>query len=143
MKTGRDGKEANIHNLAVRIAPTLFERLSVAWTDCQMTQSDWLRAVLEAAVELHEEQAAAPTIPEPETWDDVPADPAAYEAALNEAAQAERRRLTGQRPQPAATRQTYRYPSFRDCPHMMSDRRPSGRCAGCGANVGARHTHRR
>lgn len=126
-------------------------KLSEAWharaaraaLECGMTTAQWLREVVEGAVELHEDpdQTMLDMVDPPvdAVWDavDPPVDvsPEGYEVAVREAARVARRQNSAL--QRGQVKKKRKYERTADCPHMPR-RRSGGTCTDCGLNVGAR-----
>ena len=107
--------------------------------DTELTMSDWIRAVLEQAVDLHQQQVQRLL---GEVTDDLepdePAsvsDPHPSDPDYVERVEAEAARLRATMPPPPEPEQRRAHPLPRECPHLPSDRR-GNLCTACGVRFG-------
>lgn len=110
-------------NITTRVTAELRLRVEQAAADCSMTVSEWVREVVESALELHE--AGPPPELEGETEDE-------YRARVERDAANVRAALEAERT-PSSTPKKFDNP--RDCPHLPQWRSAGGRCSGCGGLI--------
>lgn len=131
-----DGRPSE--RIQFRCDPVLRERAQLAASECEMDLAEWMRQVVEGAVELHFEQG--PTEADENEIPDPVEDPEYYLAQLEEDARAAREAESPHRPpvtvHPGLHDPEPATPSPRDCPHHPLWR-TGNRCR-CGATIGAR-----
>lgn len=116
-----------------------------AAADCAMTAGTWMREVLKAAIEQHEEYEAE-LLDAHQQGRPLPTDPD-YQERVEEEARVERERLHAEQQQSRRDRRKDKKERVlpRECPHLPSMRGVSGKCNRCGTPVGRLLTasHRR
>jgi hypothetical protein len=121
-----------------RVSDEMKEQVLAAAEDCQLQEGEWMRAIIESALEAHAANLAADLAGEQEPEDDEddedeipdPSDPD-YENKVREAASGERERLRRRTPRGKGQPKV----NPRDCVHPPSQRR-GPKCGRCGLQIG-------